>query len=67
MNDEQLEIEDDSDIAITSEPHSLSAVPDLNRVFTIKGIRLYTDLFQRFDFFSFSIFQFQNKELILLK
>ncbi|VDK68942.1 unnamed protein product, partial [Anisakis simplex] len=35
--------------AITSQPHSLSAIPDLNKLFHLKGIRFYTDVFSRPD------------------
>uniref|UniRef100_A0A915BPE2 Autophagy-related protein 2 n=2 Tax=Parascaris univalens TaxID=6257 RepID=A0A915BPE2_PARUN len=48
--DEQLEAcqtQGASMETITSQPHSLSAVPDLNKLFHLKGIRLYTDIFSK--------------------
>ncbi|VDN24681.1 unnamed protein product [Gongylonema pulchrum] len=45
--DEQLESESCSGETITAEPHSLSAVPDFNKLFHVKGMRLYTDIFTK--------------------
>ncbi|EFO23860.2 hypothetical protein LOAG_04624 [Loa loa] len=45
--DEQLESEAFSAETVTSQPRSLSAVPDFNKLFHVKGIRLYTDIFTR--------------------
>lgn len=43
--DEQLESCDVD--TVTFQPHSLSAVPDFNKLFHAKGIRLYTDVFSK--------------------
>ncbi|VDK70104.1 unnamed protein product [Onchocerca ochengi] len=45
--DEQLESEAFNAETITSQPRSLSAVPDFNKLFHVKGIRLYTDIFTK--------------------
>ncbi|MCP9266110.1 hypothetical protein DINM_021586 [Dirofilaria immitis] len=45
--DEQLESEAFNAETVTSQPRSLSAVPDFNKLFHVKGIRLYTDIFTK--------------------
>lgn len=46
--DEQLEAceqQGSSKDTITTQPHSLYSVPDLNKVLNLHGVRLYTDIF----------------------
>uniref|UniRef100_A0A915PI46 Autophagy-related protein 2 n=1 Tax=Setaria digitata TaxID=48799 RepID=A0A915PI46_9BILA len=45
--DEQLESEAFNAGTVTSQPRSLSAIPDFNKLFHVKGIRLYTDIFTK--------------------
>uniref|UniRef100_A0AAF5PGR6 Autophagy-related protein 2 n=2 Tax=Wuchereria bancrofti TaxID=6293 RepID=A0AAF5PGR6_WUCBA len=45
--DEQLESEAFNAETVTSQPRSLSSVPDFNKLFHVKGIRLYTDIFTK--------------------
>ncbi|KAK6110251.1 ATG C terminal domain family protein [Brugia pahangi] len=45
--DEQLESEAFNAGTVTSQPRSLSSVPDFNKLFHVKGIRLYTDIFTK--------------------
>jgi hypothetical protein len=48
--DEQLEVcqqQGTSAEAITTQPHSLYAIPDLNKLLHLTGIRLFTDVFSR--------------------
>ncbi|CAG9531831.1 unnamed protein product [Cercopithifilaria johnstoni] len=45
--DEQLESAAFNTETVTSQPRSLSAVPDFNKLFHVKGIRLYTDIFTK--------------------
>ncbi|VDM95918.1 unnamed protein product [Thelazia callipaeda] len=45
--DEQLESEILNSEAITSQPRSLSSLPNFNKLFHVRGIRLYTDIFNK--------------------